>query len=296
MVEGESNDPFEGTRMSLGEHLDELRARLIRGLAALAVAFFVCWFFRDATTDLVMRPMNQALEWIDRDQVAHYEGLLAADPTLARTEFFLSADPADERLRPDLTVGRLQALKFTEPFWFALKVTALFASVLGGPVLLWQMWQFVAAGLYASERRVVHSYFPISLALFAVGVLFGFLVLVPYAFYFLGSTFGPEKLRFAPTISDSFSLLVLLTLALGVVFQLPALMHVLVRLDLVRRETFAQYRLHFFVGAFILGALLTPPDVVTQTLLAVPMAVLYEVGLFTARIAERKAHAVEATA
>jgi Sec-independent protein secretion pathway component TatC len=128
VTEPDEDDAFEGTRMSLGEHLDELRTRLIRGLAALAIAFLVCWFFRDGATDVVMRPMFQALAWIDADQVAKYELRLAADPALDRTAFFLSDDPADKTLRPELTVApRPQALGFTEQFWFAVKVTGLFA-------------------------------------------------------------------------------------------------------------------------------------------------------------------------
>ncbi len=282
-------DPFEGTRMSLGDHLDELRTRLIRGLAALAVAFLVCWALRDTTTDIVQRPAIQSLEWINQDQVEKYEALLAADPSIERTRFFINADPDSQVLLPELTVPtRLQALGFTEQFWFAVKVTALFALALGGPVLLWQMWKFIAAGLYRSEQKVVLSYFPTSLLLFFAGILFGYFLLVPYGFYFLAGTFAPEKIAFAPRLSDFFSLLALLTLALGLIFQLPAVMHVLIRLDLVQRETFAKYRLHFFVGAFIVGAMLTPPDVITQSMLAGPMIVLFEIGLWTGRLAEKK--------
>ena len=285
----QEDDPLESTRMSLGEHLDELRSRLMKGLGAVAIAFLGCWFLRDTTTDIVLRPLHSSLAWVDADQVAKYEGLLAAHPDRARSQYFRTDDPEDKHLRPELTVSqRPQALSFTEPFWFALKVTTLFAFALGGPVLLWQMWQFVAAGLYAKERRMVLSYFPVSIALFLAGVLFGYFVLVPYGFYFLACTFPPEKLAFGPRLTDFFSLLALLTVALGAIFQLPAVMHVLVRLEIVSRATFARYRMHFIVGAFVVGAVLTPPDVITQLLLAGPMIVLFELGLYTSRLAERK--------
>ena len=275
--------------MSLGEHIEELRRRLIRGLLAIFVAFFVGWFFKDATTEIVMRPMRQSLEWVDRDQVAKYEQRLTEEPDLRRSEFFLSDDPEETGLRQELTVAqRPLALGYAEPFWFALKVTLIFAFIVGSPVLLWQMWMFVAAGLYKHERRVVLSYFPVSLLLFAGGVVFGFFVLVPYGFYFLASTFPAEKLAFQPRLAEFFSLLSILTLALGVIFQLPLLMQVLVRLDLVQREVFARYRLHFIVGAFVIGAMLTPPDPVTQSLLAGPMILLYEIGLFSTRFAQRE--------
>jgi sec-independent protein translocase protein TatC len=288
-----AEDPFERTRMTLGEHLDELRTRLFRGLIALALAFAACWFLREQTTDIVMRPMGQSLAWLQEAQVAKYERLLAADPTRARSEFFTSDDPANRELRAELSVPqRPQALGFTEPFWFAMKVTLLFGSVLGGPVLLWQMWQFIAAGLYARERRLVLTYFPASVALFLAGILFGYFVLVPYGFFFLAKTFAPEKVAFAPRLSEYFSLLVVLTVSLGVVFQLPAVMHVLVRLDLVRRETFARHRAQFIVGAFVVGAVVTPsPDVFTQVLVSVPMVALFELGLLLTRSKGRAAEA-----
>ena len=288
------DDPFEKTRMSLGEHLDELRTRLIRGLGALLVAFAVCWFLRDATTDIVLRPMRQSLEWLDASQVAKYEALLAAEPERARSEYFTSDDPANRQLRAELTVSkRPQALNFTEQFWFALKVTLLFASALGGPIMLWQMWQFIAAGLYERARKLVLAYFPFSVFLFLAGILFGYFVLVPYGFFFLAKTFPPEKVAFAPRLTDFFSLVAVLTVSLGVVFQLPALMHVLVRLDLVRRETFARHRAQFIVGAFIVGAVVTPsPDVITQVLVSVPMILLFEIGLLCTRSSARRAEAV----
>jgi len=277
-------DPVRGTRMSLGEHLDELRRRLFRGVLAIFVAFIGGYFFYGQTTEIVMRPMRQSLEWLDRDQVAKYEALLAKDPSLPRSTYFVSDDPAETRLLPGLTVAdRPQAIGFGETMWFSIKVTLIFSLFVGAPVLLWQMWQFIAAGLYANERKIVLSYFPTSIGLFLAGVAFGFFVMVPYGFYFLAGTLPPEKVSFSPRLSDYLSLLTSLTLALGAVFQLPLVMHVLVRLDLVRRETFAKYRAHFIVGAFVVGAMLTPPDPFTQLLLAVPMIVLFEMGLISTR-------------
>ncbi len=284
----DKEDPVSGTRMSLGEHLDELRKRLTRGLIAIAIAFAVGWAFKLETTEVVMRPMRQSLAWIDADQVAKYEQELADNPDVSRSEYFLSDDPGEKQLRSELTVEqRPQALGYAEPFWFALKVTLIFAITIGAPVLLWQMWMFVAAGLYGHERRVVRGYFPVSVALFAAGVLFGFFVLVPYGFYFLATTFPIERVAFAPRLSDYFSLLSILTVALGVIFQVPLLMNVLVRLDIVQRELFAKYRPYFFVAAFVIGAMLTPPDPITQALLAGPMILLYEIGLLSTRLVKR---------
>jgi sec-independent protein translocase protein TatC len=150
------------------------------------------------------------------------------------------------------------------------------------------MWRFIAAGLYLHERRVVGRTIPISLLLFVAGGVFGYFVMVPYGLYFLATAFPPEKLEFLPRLSEYLSFLSLLTLALGLVFQLPLLMYVLVRIDLVEREAFRKYRRYFIVGAFIVAALLTPPDPFTQLLLAGPMIVLYEVGLLWTRFAQKR--------
>jgi sec-independent protein translocase protein TatC len=121
-------------------------------------------------------------------------------------------------------------------------------------------------------------------------------VMVPYGLYFLATAFPPEELQFLPRLSEYLSLLSLLTLALGLVFQMPLLMYVLVKVDLVQRETFRSYRRYFVVGAFLLSALLTPPDPFTQILLAGPMIVLFEVGLIWTRFAARPAPAAESAA
>lgn len=270
--------------MSIGDHLDELRRRLTRGILAVAIAFIGGYFFYDQTTEVVMRPMRQSLGWLDQDQVEKYEAKLAEDPSLPRSTYFESDDPTESTLHPELTVAdRPQAIGFAESMWFSIKVTMIFALFVGAPVLLWQMWQFIAAGLYASERKVVLSYFPTSVGLFLAGVAFGFFILVPYGFYFLAGTMAPEKVAFAPRLSEYLSLMLSMTLALGAVFQMPLLMHVLVRLDLVQREVFSKYRAHFIVGAFVIGALLTPPDPFTQMLLAGPMIALFEIGLLSTR-------------
>ena len=278
------SDPFDTTRMSLAEHLDELRSRLMKGLGAVALAFLVGWAFRHDISDVVQLPMHRALDRIDVVQVDKYEEKLAADPELVRTDFFLSDDPEDRRLLPELTVsGRMIATSAQEPFLFLLKISGYFALVIGSPVLIYQLWQFVAAGLYVKERRMVGRSVPISLALFASGVVFGYFIAVPYGLYFLITAFPPEQMQFLASMSEYLSLLTLLTLALGFVFQLPLIMNVLVRTDLVPRSTFAGHRRHFIVGAVILAAMLTPPDPYTQLMLAVPMMILFEVGLLWTR-------------
>ncbi len=122
-------------------------------------------------------------------------------------------------------------------------------------------------------------FFPISVGLFAAGILFGYFVLCPYGFYFMLTVFPPEDIALLPAIGPYLDLFQGVSLALGAVFEIPLLMYGLVRFDLVQRATFAKYRGHWVVGAFLIGGILTPPDPFTQFMLAVPMIGLYELGL-----------------
>ncbi|HVS19095.1 MAG TPA: twin-arginine translocase subunit TatC [Planctomycetota bacterium] len=288
-LEGDE-DPFAHTRMSLGDHLDELRRRLVVGVGALAVAFGVGLYFAKPLAEFASRPMMRALTWINADQVERYEARLVDHPAESRDTYFVSADPAETRLRAEYTVPlRMTALGTSEGFLYQLKLAGYFAVAVGGPVLLVQMWSFVAAGLYAEERRTVTRSVPISLGLFLAGLFFGYQWMVPYGIYFLATAFTPEELVFTPRIAEYLPFLSTLTLVMGLVFQLPLVMHVVVRIGVVDRAMLVRYRSYFVVGALILAAILTPPDPYTQVLLAGPMILLYEIGLLWTRFVRRPA-------
>ena len=276
-------DDIEQSRMTLGDHLEELRTRLIRGLLAVAVVFAVCWAFRDQVGDVVIRPMERAIGWLNEYKAEHYEAQLAADPSLDRSEHF----DLEGRLR-DPVPQHPQSTGAGTGFVFYLKSTAYFALFIGGPILLYQMWMFIAAGLYKSERRLVLSYMPASMVLFFAGVLFGYFAMVPYGMYFLNKN---VVLRFELQlkIDEYFAFLSTLCLGLGVVFQLPIVMNALVRAGLVEARDLGRFRGYFVLLAFILAAILTPPDPFTQLMMALPMMLLYEVGLFTARLGRQRA-------
>lgn len=166
-----------------------------------------------------------------------------------------------------------------EGFSVVMRITLIAACVLGMPVLLWQLWQFIAAGLYPNERRGVLKFFPIGVVLFVSGVLFGYFVMCPFGFEFMVTVFPPEKVQYIAAIGPYLDWLQAVTLALGLVFELPVLMYLLVRIGLVERRSLARFRPYFVLIAFIVGGILTPPDPITQFLAAGPMIALYEVGL-----------------
>ncbi len=289
----ESGDPFGGTRMTLGEHLQELRVRLWRGVVAVAVAFVLAWIFQDHIRDAAIWPYERAMDMLE----VHYrdEALakLAADPSLQRTEYFITADPSDLRLR-NFDQG-FRWIRPTEPFVFLLKLCFYAALIVGGPILLWQMWGFVAAGLYKRERRLLFSYFPYSVFAFAVGVAFGYSLVLPYGLYFLNILVPIEIGRPAITLDSYTGFLASLCVAFGFVFQLPLVMTFAARTGLVTPTWMAKHRGHFVVVSFIIAAILTPtPDAYTQCMMAIPLCLLYELGIWTSRAAARRRVAQEA--
>lgn len=274
-------DPLEGSRMTLGEHIDELRQRLIRSGIALVIAFVGCWVFHERLGDIALRPLTRAVAWLNEDLVGKYEERLKQDPSLARSELFRSDDPSDQRLLDPIPMPRGDSAGSALIFY--MKVCLYFAFFLSGTYILWQLWLFVAAGLYPKEKRLVHRYFPLSAGLFLGGIVFGYFIMVPYAQYFL-ARMGIEQVRFDPKLEVYFGFLKSLSLALGIVFQLPIIMLVLARVGLVDPSFFRKYRGHFILVILIVAAILTPPDPFTQMMMAIPMWILYELGIVLAGI------------
>lgn len=287
MSEVNEPDPFAGTRMTLGEHLEELRLRLIRSAAALVLVFFGAYVFVAPIADFVMAPLGRAIGMLNADLVELYEEKLAEDPELERADYFDPADP--QRLAaPIPTTPRGDAAH--SGFFFQLKICLLFSLAVAGPFMLWQLWQFIAAGLYPHERKTVYRMFPASAGLFVAGISFGYFVLVPYGYYFL-TRVSLLQIRHDPEVGVYFTFLMSLCLALGVVFQLPVVMTALARVDLVQPATYRRFRPHFLIAALAVSAILTPPDPITQLMMAVPMVLLYEVGILLSSAALRRAAA-----
>jgi sec-independent protein translocase protein TatC len=173
--------------------------------------------------------------------------------------------------------------------WFVLKVAGYSSLVLGGPFLLWQLWQFIAAGLYQRERRWVLYFFPPALVLFVLGVLFSYYLVVPFGMFYSMQSVDLQLVKPTIGLDFYFDFLFGLCLSMGLVFQLPILMTFLGLVDIVPPATFAKLRAYFVVAAFAISAFLTPgTDVFSQVAMAAPMLILYEFGILGARFASRK--------
>jgi Tat protein translocase TatC len=284
-------DPVEESRMSLGAHLDELRSRLLRAAIGLGLAFVGCWVFHQQIAEIVLEPLERTVSWLNEDLVELYEVRLAEDSSLSRDEYFREVEGGWALVDPIPLQPRADAA--SSGIFFYLKICFYFAFFLAGPIVLWELWQFIAAGLYPSEKRIIHRVFPFSALLFFAGVLFGYFMMLPYGYYFLFG-YGLEQTRPDPKLEEYLSFVTNLTLALGVVFQLPLVMMVLSRVGIVEPASYSKRRGTFWISSLVIAAVLTPPDPFTQMMMAIPMAVLYEFGYLLARISHRKAALSEA--
>lgn len=279
-------DPFEHTRMTLGEHLEELRRRLFIGLGSIFLLFWVAYAFSNEAMRIVIHPYNVMMTRLEGYYTEEAEERLADDPSIPRERYFMH-DGERERLR-GLQDTRMTSVAPGETFLFQLKICVYVSLFLGSPILLWQVWMFVAAGLYKREKRVATHYFPAAAVLFVAGIVFGYFVLVPYGMYFLNRTTPLDLVRPDFRVEEYFSFLTSLCLGLGLAFQLPIVMVLLSRLGLASHKLFAKYRGHTWVIVMIVAGVLTPPDPYTQSMMAIPMLLLYEVGIVCARIGERR--------
>ncbi|HMK21521.1 MAG TPA: twin-arginine translocase subunit TatC [Terriglobales bacterium] len=190
--------------------------------------------------------------------------------------------------------GRMIATEITSPFFIPFKVTFLAAVVISLPFLLYQAWAFVAPGLYAHEKRLVAPLVIASTLLFFCGMAFAYLLVFPTVFRVM-QAFTPSGVEWMPDIGTYLSFVINMFLAFGVTFEVPIVVILLVRMGAVTVEKLKAMRPYVIVGAFIVAAVVTPPDVTSQILLALPLCVLYEVGLVVASVMARRATAESAT-
>ena len=290
--------------MTFGEHLDELRRRLMKGILAFAVAFAAAFAFQEELLRYCARPYESArasinvdltAKWIARPKSEEARAVDRVVALLAKKGVFDEADlkelaPSIERERR-LSAPHLDTLQATgalEQFNAYMLICLLAALVVSGPMLIFQLWQFVAEGLYDTERRTVMRVLPVSLALFFVGLAFGYGVMAEMSVRFLIGYGDIEIIRPQVTVSSYLGLLFLLLLVMGLVFQIPLVMTVLASTGLVGPDFYRGKRRHCVLAIFLIAAIITPPDYVSQLLVAGPMWILFEIGIVLAKWATRR--------
>jgi sec-independent protein translocase protein TatC len=248
-------DELEGTEQPFVSHLVELRDRLIRALVAVGIAFALLslWPGPSGLYDLLAAPL-----------VAH----LPKGATLIATNVI-------------------------SPFIVPLKITLMAAFLIALPFVLYQVWAFVAPGLYAHEKKLVLPLVVSSTALFLIGVAFCYFFVFGQVFKFIQG-FAPKSITAAPDIEAYLSFVLSMFIAFGATFEVPIVVVVLARMGFVSIEKLKGFRAYFIVLAFVVAAVVTPPDVISQLALALPMCLLYELGIWAAQLFIKNTQAPEA--
>jgi len=238
-------DELAGTEQPFVQHLIELRDRLVKATIAVLVA--------GAALAIYPGP-------------AELYDLLAA-PLVAQL--------------PE--GGHLIATSVISPFLVPLKILLMTAFLLALPVVLYQVWAFVAPGLYSHEKKLVLPLVVSSTVLFMIGVAFCYFFVFGQVFKFIQS-FAPKSIMAAPDIEAYLGFVISMFIAFGLAFEVPIVVIVLARMGVVTVEKLKDFRSYFIVLAFIIAAIVTPPDVVSQLALAIPMCILYEIGIWAAQL------------
>ncbi len=253
------DDP-EQVRMTFSEHLEELRSRLLKSFALVVICFL-------GTFAGVMDPIQRMITWPHRSAVQRL------DPALVEQTGIQEA---------------LTVMSPIEAIFFKLKISFVIALVVGFPFVLYQIWAFVAVGLYPHERRIVMRIVPFALGLGVLGILFGYFVAVPVVLQFLYAEIDPAFFDAQIRLKEYLSVFLTFTFSLALVFQLPLILATLGAAGVLRASSLRRYRRHAIVGVFLLSAIFTPPDPYSQVTMALPTVLLYELGILLVAGIERR--------
>jgi Tat protein translocase TatC len=229
----------DGKKLSLGEHLEELRRRVIYSIVFFVIAIIISFIFQEPIIKIIITPHLKVS----------------------------SGNP-------------LKIFNYPEGFFVYFKASLIAGFLASLPFILYQFWEFVSGGLYPTEKKYVMFYLPVSLLLFTGGVIFNYFVFLPmllkFLLYYSNSSFIDSSIN----LNNYFSLFIMLTLVMGLVFQLPIVMLFLVQIKVVSAKTYWSKIRFSILLAFIIAAIITPSgDPVTQTLLAIPLLLLYIIGI-----------------
>lgn len=252
--------------MSFLDHLEELRWHLVRSTVAVLILALIAFIFKNFVFDvLIFGPT--------RPDFATYKMFCKISQSMGMDSFCFQEMPFSIQ-------SRTMAGQFSTHLW-----TSIYAGIIVGfPYILYELWKFISPGLKENERKSSRGFIFIASILFFLGVLFGYYVISPLSINFLGNYQVSEEVRNQFDLESYIGLVRTSVLACGIVFELPILMYILTRIGLVTPEALKKYRKFSIIIILVLSAVITPPDVVSQIIVAIPILVLYEVSIYISKM------------
>jgi len=240
-------------RITLFQHLEELRKRLLWSVVFFVGVFIICFIFADKLLLVAIGPHLKVASWFRKENIKFSQELIS--------------------------------LTYLAPFMAYLKLALIFALFFSSPFTAYQIWKFVGAGLYKNERRYVLIFAPFSFILFIAGSLFGYFLLVPYGLYFLAKYADPNILTLQFSLSSYLDFMLWLTIVMGIVFQLPLIMIFFSLIGLIKPSTYIKVWKYVIVIIFFVSAVVTPgPDIFSQCAMAIPLCFLYVIGIIGSKL------------
>ena len=256
MPDTKDDDTIDDKPMPLLDHLIELRRRMLWSAGAFIIAFGVCYYFSSAIYGFLAQPLVDILE--------HQSG----------------------------TPRRLIFTQLYEVFFTYIKVAFFGAAFFSFPVISTQLWLFVAPGLYKSEKKAFLPFLAATPVLFVLGAALAYYFVFPFAWKFFISFESPAgasvPIQLEAKVSEYLDLVMKLIFAFGITFELPVALTLLAKVGIISAAGLKKYRRYAYVGMFVVAAILAPPDIITQTGLAIPLILLYEISILTAGWVETK--------
>ena len=264
VVKSEKKDLVKDKEMSFLDHLEELRWHILRSIVAIVTLGIIFFLVKGFVFKIIMAPSKS--DFITYNLLCSLSDITCMEPA----NFILL--PRD----------------MGEQFFTHIKVSLWLGFILGFPYVFWEFWRFIKPGLYKNEQKAARGIVGSCSILFIAGVLFGYYVISPFAITFLTNYQVAPDVISSPTLTSYVSYMTMLTIPTGIIFELPVVVFFLAKIGLISSDFMKKYRRHAFVIVFILAAIITPPDILTQILIGIPIYVLYEFSIHLARRVEKK--------
>ncbi len=253
----------EEHEMSFLEHLEELRWHIVRSLLSIIVIAIIVWFLKDTVTRIMYAP---------------------------RYASFFTNELVCQLIGSNCEIAQFKIItrELGEEFLTHLRTSLWIGFLFSFPYIFWEIWKFIKPGLYERERKAARGIVAVCSFLFFLGVLFGYFIMAPFAIAFLaGYSFGDTNDQ-TVMLSSYISYLTMLTLPTGIIFELPVLAYILGKIGIITTDFMKKFRRHAIVIIFIVAAIITPPDLMTQLLIAFPLMGLYEFSIYIVKRIEKK--------